>query len=67
MIKNRPTEREENLKERTAGTNNEQAGLQEAPHLQRLKTKSFYKLQKLKSQKEFFFVKQPSSSLLKNL
>jgi hypothetical protein len=35
MIKNRLTETEEkNLKERTAGTNNEQVGLQEAPHLQ---------------------------------
>jgi hypothetical protein len=35
MLKNRPTEREEkNLKEKTAGTNNEQVGLQEAPHLQ---------------------------------
>jgi hypothetical protein len=35
MIINRPTEREEkNLKERTAGTNNEQVGLHEAPHLQ---------------------------------
>jgi hypothetical protein len=35
MIKNRPTDREkQNLKERTAGENNEQVGLQEAPHLQ---------------------------------
>jgi hypothetical protein len=33
--KNRPTEWEKlNLKERTAGKNKEQVGLQEAPHLQ---------------------------------
>jgi hypothetical protein len=35
MTKNKPTEREEkNLKERPAGTNNGQVGLQEVPHLQ---------------------------------
>jgi hypothetical protein len=34
MTKNRLTEREQqNLKERTAGENNEQVSLQEAPHL----------------------------------
>ncbi len=64
MLKNRLTEREEkNLKEKTAGTNNEQVGLQEAPHLQDSEQNHSANSKSWNSKKEFFFIMQPSSSL----
>ncbi len=53
----------EKLKERTTGKNYEQVGLQEAPHLQDLKQNHFESSKSGNSKKEFFFNKQPSSSL----
>jgi hypothetical protein len=64
MTKNRQTEREQqNLKERTAGENNEQVSLQEAPHLPDSKQNHSENSKSWSSQKEIFFIKQPSSSL----
>ncbi len=64
MTKNRLTEREQqNLKERTAGENNEQVSLQEAPHLLDSKQNHSEKSKSWSSQKEIFFIKQRSSSL----
>jgi hypothetical protein len=40
-----------------------QVGLQEAPHLQDLKQNHFENAKKGNSKQEFFFKKQPSSSL----
>jgi hypothetical protein len=53
----------EKPKERTTGKNYEQVGLQEAPHLQDPKQNHFENAISGNSKKEFFFNRQPSSSL----
>jgi hypothetical protein len=62
--KNRPTEMEkQNFRGKgTAGTDKEQVGLQEAPHLQDSQNHSENSKSR-SSKEEFFFIKQPSSSL----
>jgi hypothetical protein len=53
----------EKLKERRTGKDYEHVGLQEAPHLQDPKQNHFENVKSGDSKKEFFFNKQPSSSL----
>ncbi len=63
---NRLTDRQkgqEKLKERRTGKAYEQVGLQEVPHLQHPKQNNFKNTKSGNSKKEFFFNKQPSSSL----
>ncbi len=54
------------LKEKTIRKDYEQVGLQKAPHLQDLKQNHFENARSENSKREFFFKKQPLSSLLKN-
>jgi hypothetical protein len=56
-------ERKEKLKERTTGKNYEQVGLQEVPQLQDPKQNLSENTKSGNSKNEFFFNKQPSSSL----